>query len=63
MPIKNGKTQRHVHMTRNDNNNDDDELNSNSASQNSPFSILGPGVYSASTINQYQKQKSNVSGE
>jgi hypothetical protein len=24
---------------------------------------LGPGVYSASNINEYQKQKNNVSGE
>jgi hypothetical protein len=24
---------------------------------------LGPGVYSASNLNEYQKQKSNVSGE
>jgi hypothetical protein len=24
---------------------------------------LGPGVYSASTGNEYQKQKNNVSGE
>jgi hypothetical protein len=27
------------------------------------FSILSPGVYSASNTNEYQKQKNNVSGE
>jgi hypothetical protein len=25
--------------------------------------VLGPGVYSASNRNEYQKQKNNVSGE
>jgi hypothetical protein len=28
-----------------------------------PLAALGPGVYSASNRNQYQKQKNNVSGE
>jgi hypothetical protein len=28
-----------------------------------PPAILGPGVHSASNRNEYQKQKSNVSGE
>jgi hypothetical protein len=27
------------------------------------LAALGPGVYSASTRNEYQKQKNNVSGE
>jgi hypothetical protein len=27
------------------------------------LAALGPGVYSASNRNQYQKQKNNVSGE
>jgi hypothetical protein len=28
-----------------------------------PGSTLGPGVYSASNTNEYEKQENNVSGE